>query len=296
MKILNRTYVIGLSLLASSFWACQDEVVKSDYESSFNPAVSIVASYSATEVGANFVVIEGSCGQQEFSEAVLVISSNENLSGAKKFALEDDSVFSYRVSGLVPSTDYYFAVIEADSLMIRALGEKKTFTTEDGVIAFSVDNASTSQSAWNSAGFSVLDKDGDGYNWALVPFPANSTTYAYRSQSWSGTALTPENYLLFPAIDYNGTDGSLAFEIRATNAEWYAETVKLVISDEPLTIENCRDAEVLLSHTLASPASYFANVDVPSMYEEKMVYFALVHTDVSDNDAIVLLGATFIFK
>lgn len=293
--MINRIFPIALSLVAVFFMACEDDVVKKDFDGDTSYGLSTVATFDAAEVGANYVVFEGENSAGDASDAVLVVSTSENLAGANRYALADGEEFSIRVSGLVPATKYFYSVVEADSLRVKGVGTVKSVTTEDGVIAFSLDYANTSAAAWNAAGFTTIDKDGDGNNWALAAYPSGATTVAYKSASWAGSALTPENYLVFPKIDFDGVDGSLAFQIVAASS-YYAEAIRIVASSEPITEENCQDAEVLFTHTLQSTAVYYGNVDIPSSYEGKPIYLAIVHTDVSDMEALFFLGATFIYK
>lgn len=296
MNMINRIFPIALSLVAVFFMACEDDVVKKDFDGDTSYGLSTVATFDAAEVGANYVVFEGTNSAGDASDAVLVVSTSENLAGANSYALTDDEDFSIRVSGLVPATMYYYSVVEADSLRVKGVGTVKSVTTEEGVIAFSLDYASTSAAGWAEVGFTTIDKDGDENTWTLKPYPADdSPTRAYRSASWAGAALTPENYLVFPKIDFKGVDGSFSFQIVAASS-YYAEAIRVVASSEPITEENCQDAEVLFTHTLESTAVYYGNVDIPASYEGKPIYLAIVHTDVSDQEALFFLGATFIYK
>ena len=62
-------------------------------------------------------------------------------------------------------------------------------------------------------GWTFVDADGDGYNWARY----NDSDYAYegdyslRSYSWNGSVLTPDNWAISPAFSLSGaSDATLS--------------------------------------------------------------------------------------
>ena len=71
------------------------------------------------------------------------------------------------------------------------------------------------EDTWTPEGWLAIDNNGDGYNWYVGGGP---DVYSMRSQSWDGDPLTPDNWLILPAIDMVGvvpSDESM-FNIRYT--------------------------------------------------------------------------------
>ena len=61
----------------------------------------------------------------------------------------------------------------------------------------------------------------------------------------------------------------------------YRGKFKVIISDSSITEDNCRSAEVLLTHILENyhPAAYYADISIPSSYNGKTVYLGICHFD-----------------
>lgn len=139
------------------------------------------------------------------------------------------------------------------------------------------------------AGWSVLDKDGDGHTWVWED--DSMWSYSYRS-SYGGT-LTPEDYLISPAITIpeNAEQVDLSFTISVYKS-YYEEKYRIVVSEEPITLENCQEAEVVRDWTMMTEAHTGLNYQLESAdlsaYAGKTIYVAFVHGDCSDNYALVM--------
>ena len=82
-------------------------------------------------------------------------------------------------------------------------------------------------------GWIIMDADGDGNNWGWFGTTASDTyEYAYEgsgligSYSWSssaGGALTPDNWIVSPAIVIPEEGATLSFWAEGLNASYYAE-------------------------------------------------------------------------
>jgi hypothetical protein len=274
------------------FAACQEEVVKEDYEI-LDPSKSpSVTTGEPVQISSNFAVL-GGISQGDNVEKGILLANNEALNSASVFTVASEEELQVRASGLAPSTKYYYAAFGVSAEGGSSIGEIKSFTTLEGVVEFSISYDTSSLEEWQNAGFETIDMDGDGEDWGLTYYDEAAGQVAYASYSWSGSPLTPENYLVFPEMGFNGQFGVFTFTIQAGDPGYFGETVKLIVSSEPITADNARDAEVILTHTLASANAFTASVDVPAEYEGSPVYFALVHTEVTDMYVVYFLSANF---
>jgi len=132
-------------------------------------------------------------------------------------------------------------------------------------------------------GWTEIDKDGDGYNWNFYDNPPSIT-----SDSWldDGTTLTPENYLISPAVTVPADAQSvkLTFQVASgASKSDYEEHYQVIVSENEITIDNCRDATVLQDWTELTDANLgktFTNVSVDlTAYKGKTVYIGIVHGD-----------------
>ncbi|MFW6289520.1 MAG: choice-of-anchor J domain-containing protein, partial [Mariniphaga sp.] len=274
------------------FTACQEEIVKDDYEVLDPSKAPSVTTGEPVQVSSNFAVLSGTSQGEDIEKGVL-LADNEELNSASVFTVTPEDEFQVRASGLVSSTQYYYAAFSVNADGGLAVGEVKSFTTLEGVVEFDISYETASVEDWENANFETIDMDGDGEDWGLTYYNEDAGQAAFASYSWFDSPLTPENYLVFPEMQFEGKFGVLTFTIQAGDPDWFAEKVKLVVSAEPITAENARDAEVIFTHTLENAEMYTASVDVPAAYEGSPVYFALVHADVTDNFVVYFLGADF---
>lgn len=288
-KLLKSSIFFLLAVFV--FAACQEEVVKDDYEVLDPSKAPAVATGEPVQISSNFAVLSGTSEDSDVEKGIL-LADNAELTSASVFTVGADEELQVRATGLAPSTEYYYAAFGVTADGGSSIGEVKSFTTLEGVIEFDISYETASAEDWQNAGFETIDMDGDGEDWGLATY-MNTEKVAYASYSWSGSPLTPENYLVFPEMQFNGKFGVFTVAIQAGDASWFAEKVKLVVSAEPFTAENARDAEVIFTHTLENGNIYTASVDVPAAYEGSPVYFALVHAEVTDNYLVYLLKANF---
>lgn len=140
--------------------------------------------------------------------------------------------------------------------------------------------------------WSLLDKDGDGLGWYFYEKWGSviSDSYDYDTDS----ALNPENYLITPAISIpaDAANPELTFDIAASATNAYMEKYKIVISEFPITLENCRDAAVLRDYTELTDAysqkTFHTEYIDLSDYVGKKVYIGFVHGDCSDMESLIL--------
>ena len=122
--------------------------------------------------------------------------------------------------------------------------------------------------------------------WSMVI----SDSYDYDS----GDALKPENYLVTPAISIpaSSMNPTLSFDIAASATNAYKEKYKIVASETPLTLDNCRDALVLRDYTELTDAyakKNFQNEQIDlSALKGKTVYIGFVHGDCTDMESLIV--------
>ena len=130
--------------------------------------------------------------------------------------------------------------------------------------------------------WTILDKDGDGYGWEY--YKSHATSDSYRGGGVG--ALTPENYLVSPLINIGNTADEvlLTFDVSAGDEDYPEENYRVVISESPITLANCRQATILRDWTELD-ASYASDktetIDITS-YKGKSVYIAFVHGNCTD--------------
>jgi hypothetical protein len=286
---------------AVALTSCQEELVNPDeyrieYDQTKAPSLGDA---SIVKVSAGYAILQASADTGAVDRGFLISESENDFSAAKVISvkkdadvveLDSDGTFSLRASGLQGQKTYYFKSFAANFEGGTVTGSVQSFTTRESVVAYKISTAGSSLDDWQNAGFESIDKDGDGLGWDLTFYDEAETQVAFISYSWYGEPVTPENYLVFPELSLDGVDGTVSVSLQAADADWSAETFKVVISDAPITEENCRDAEVLYTNTLAGGDVFSATVDIPATYEGGNIYLALVHAEVTDMYAIMFLG------
>lgn len=140
--------------------------------------------------------------------------------------------------------------------------------------------------------WSLLDKDGDGLGWYFYESwgMVISDSYDYDTES----PVSPENYLITPLITLpdDVSDPVLTFELAASATNAYQEKYKVVLSETPLTLENCNDAVVLRDYTELTEAYHkktfqLEQIDL-SPYKGKSFYIGFVHGDCTDMESLIL--------
>lgn len=137
-----------------------------------------------------------------------------------------------------------------------------------------------------------IDKDGDGHAW--VHTTTDGGFAMSRSYESDLGAMTPENYLVSPAITVPASAQSvtLSYDVSASARNAYQEQYRIVISEEPITEANCREAKVLKDWTeLTEAHRYWTVVTTTTSLEEyagKTFYIAFVHGNCTDMDRFLL--------
>lgn len=283
---MKAKYII-LTLTGLVLLSCQEKV--DHYERKFNAAnAPKVTTNNMEKISAGYIIANGTIDLSSptpIMEKGFLISTTQDFTEetTRTIAVESDEAgFSTTIYDLQSETDYYIKSYGINTGGGIGYGEVKTFKTKKSVVAYSL-KESDGSTAWQAAGFLLIDKDGDGENWMLDYWDEGSTRPVMISYSYGDSgALTPENYLILPAVSITGVDGIFSVKVRALDANYPKEKFKLVVSDSPITADNCRDAKVLLTHTLANGNPYTATGALPSEYDGKNVYLGIAHFETTD--------------
>jgi hypothetical protein len=77
-----------------------------------------------------------------------------------------------------------------------------------------------------------VDSDGDGNGWTSVAFTIDDGNSVADSQSYNGSALTPDNWLIMGPIDMtNVNDATLSWKVRGIDPNWCGENYSVYVSD-----------------------------------------------------------------
>ncbi len=219
---------------------------------------------------------------------------------------------SYLLEGLAPATSYYVFVrsVCGDYPPSAWIDAYTSFVTEE---CPAVDDLNVADITHNSAAFSwvgeheayeleytkaptyfdfedgslmgwtTIDSDGDGNDWYLV---YNSQIVGHEesmgfvsSASYSGVALTPDNYLVSPQMTLGG---SFSFYANAQDADWPEEHFGVAVSTNGNT--SAADFTTIAEWDMTAKAVgawYLFTVDL-SAYEGERGYVAIRHFDCSD--------------
>ena len=129
--------------------------------------------------------------------------------------------------------------------------------------------------------WSLIDADGDGNNWyALVGHVGilgyNGSAGLMTSASYSGSALTPDNWLITPQIGL-GTASSLKYYVCAQDAAWPADHYGVYVSTTGTDVANFI---LLFEETLTASREqgvwFERDIDL-SAYNNQPIYIAWRH-------------------
>ena len=142
----------------------------------------------------------------------------------------------------------------------------------------------------------MVDADGDGENWTIIPFddPAYAfdgsnaiASYSYFNVASDPTAsypLTPDNYLITPKLDITAGD-TLYYVVKGLDPSYPAETYSVLVSTTGSDVANF--TTVAFTETLETGDFQGRTVDLSS-YAGSSIYVAFRHHNSTDNFAIVL--------
>ena len=174
---------------------------------------------------------------------------------------------------------------------VCGVDEESAYST---IFSFTTPCGAITEFPWNE-GFengidcwTLVDADGDGEEW----YQANVTggdaslgnhggSYIMTSASYNSGALTPNNWLISPALDLSALSGTvkMSYFVGGQDMAWYEEHYKVCVSTT--TTDVASFSTVLLEETLPSEGWLERNVDL-SAYVGQTIYVAFVHYDCTD--------------
>ncbi len=184
---------------------------------------------------------------------------------------------------LLTVMSFFMVAINAQPLATRS-GDNNEDTREvsqfnvksSKVVYFSEDFETDSTDAWT-----MYDEDGDGHTW--FAFETNTTGYVATSASWDSETqapLTPDNWLVSPAIDLTDATGDLelSYTVYGQDPDWAAEHYKVLISTTDNQVASFTDS----IHEETIGADIYERAFDISDYAGETIYVAFRHYDVSD--------------
>lgn len=147
-------------------------------------------------------------------------SQNPTVSGSHTSNGTATGSYSGYMTGLTPGTTYYVRAYATNS-QGTSYGAQKSFTTQStsGTTLLQESFENGIPSTWT-----LVDNDGDGYNWEVLSDIQGHTGLCATSASYINNvgALTPENYLITPSL-YLSSNATLTFWASAQDANYPSE-------------------------------------------------------------------------
>ncbi|MDD2242225.1 MAG: choice-of-anchor J domain-containing protein [Bacteroidales bacterium] len=224
--------------------------------------------YSTATYGTDYTVEES--GTSTFSASTMTGS----------ITIPKDKYFGYIKINMKKKAGNNFYVVLKDSEDTKVNKPNSIFKyilSPDMIYYFKESFASEIPDTWT-----IIDKDGDGHIWNWYDGAATSDSYI----SGGVGAVKPENYLVSPAIAVGKTTDNayLTFELAAGDSDYPEENYRVIISESPITLDNCRNATILRDWT-ALDSSYAdfktETIDITA-YKGKTVYVGFVHGNCTD--------------
>ena len=177
----------------------------------------------------------------------------------------------YEVTGLFASTNYTFGVAADCSADNESSIRTVSASTECGTVdQFPyVQDFSAEPACWT-----MIDADGDGYNWAI---PSGYT--AIQSASYQSVALTPDNWLITPQFSIPASGNyEVTWSATAQDQSWPAEHYGIFIS----TTGNTDTSDFTMIDEWTLSTGVFNPVINLSSYAGQNIYIALRHFNCTD--------------
>ena len=139
--------------------------------------------------------------------------------------------------------------------------------------------------------WTLIDDDGDGFNWSVVQIVDELElpigTPQLRSASWNNVVgpLTPDNWIISPVVDLSSASGAISFnwQVKASDAAYDAENYTVYVSTANTITEFLASTTSFNESTLdGTNVLTDRTLDISSFAGESQVYIALRHFGVSD--------------
>jgi len=137
-------------------------------------------------------------------------------------------------------------------------------------------------------GWTSYDQDGDSYNWQVWTNKVHTGSGAMASASYDNEAgaLTPNNWLISPAIDLTSQTGTIkaAYWVAGQDNSWPREHYKVCVST---SADVASFSTILYEETIPSSGWFERTVDL-STYAGQTIYIAFVHYNITDMYMLLL--------
>lgn len=195
--------------------------------------------------------------------------------------------FTASITGLKSGTTYFVRAYAVTTTDGTAYGDQRSFTTE-GQLSLGLPFMERFREMQFPPQFwQLIDHDGDGHNW----YRESDDFTGAGSDSYSGSALDPYNFLISPKITISGTNPKLEWNVGAYSARYPEDHYKVVVSTVKFTADNCTSVgDIVFEETLTSAEGYTLKNRTVNMtpYIGKDVYVAWVHYDCSDEYGMIV--------
>lgn len=212
-------------------------------------------------------------------------NDGNNGDAVYKFTLDNDAVLTANVIGNNPIV----AIYNED------FGEKEGPSSDNNYEG--VSNEPAAPSAPTTFGpytfddgsledFTLIDADGDGYNW----ISSENTVKGYggskgiQSDSYRSAPLHPDNYIITQDAYLITSSSQLSYYVNA-HTSWPSEQYSVLLIED---IEKLSSAEVIYNHTLTTTDINKTVTHDLSAYVGKIMHIAIRHHDCSDKYCLVI--------
>ena len=133
----------------------------------------------------------------------------------------------------------------------------------------------------------LVDSDGDGNGWTTVAFSIDNGNRVADSQSYNGSPLTPDNWLIMGPIDLtNAGDTTLTWLVRGIDPNYCGENYSVYVSDTN-DIASFTSSSLYYDETISSVGDACGNtfaersLDISGAAGQE-IYIGFRHYDISD--------------
>lgn len=228
------------------------------------------------------------------TDAVITFAGETYDAGDYEITEVIPGTYSYKVSKVGYLSAYgSVEVVDADVTVDVTLVEGSAMSlpfSED----FEVEDPAETPDTYLPDGWLAVDSDGDEFNW-YWGFRATDSNGSMRSESYDSATtdpLTPDNWLITPAIDMNTEETSITLSFKvaptASTPSYRQEHYSVLISTTDTELESF---ETIYEETLETTATNWIYVEKKvdlTDYMGQIVYIAFRHHDVTDMDRITL--------
>ena len=205
------------------------------------------------------------------------LHDNYNLPNEVNVGNTPDAVYSFEldkeqaVTVDVTGTNGIYAIYKAEDMENAGPKADNNYAGESGASStffydFSEENVLDN--------FTLLDKDGDGYNWHIVPSGITGASVASRSWQSGVGALTPNNYIVTKEKYAIKSTSKLSFKYSSS----WTEKIGVEISTDGVTFTNIWSDEGKFGVKTAEISL--------AGYEGQELYIALRHYECTDGDLL----------